>query len=356
MTLLVTGGAGFIGSHFIELYLNSPHPVGARHDSPVLVKNIKIVNLDNLSYAGTLDNTTSYQDHPAYQFVHGDITDAVLLKHLFETYDFKGVIHFAAESHVDNSIERPLSFVETNVVGTCQLLEAARKHWMSAPFQPKVGYEQARFCHISTDEVYGSALTGAFTENSTYQPNSPYSASKAGADMMVRAYYHTYGLNVITTNCSNNFGPRQHSEKLIPTILRKALAGEPIPIYGDGLYTRDWLYVVDHCQAILRCFEQGKAGEVYVIGTRNEQTNITLVELICGLLDAKYPATTRYQALIQRVQDRPGHDRRYAIDPNKIEQELGWCAKTDFMSALSDTVDWYVAKFHKVCERSEWRI
>jgi dTDP-glucose 4,6-dehydratase len=323
MTLLVTGGAGFIGSHFIDVYLGGVYSA----------QKTKIINLDNLSYAGNLDNTVSFQEHPAYHFVQGDITDATLLKYLFETHDIKGVIHFAAESHVDNSITRPISFVETNVVGTAQLLEAARKHWMSAPFKTKAGYEQARFCHISTDEVYGSTLTGVFTEQSAYQPNSPYSASKAGADMMARAYYHTYGLNVITTNCSNNFGPRQHSEKLIPTVIRKVLAGEPIPIYGDGLYTRDWLYVVDHCQAILRCFEQGKAGEVYVIGTRNEQMNITLVELIGEILNKK--------CLIQHVPDRPGHDRRYAIDPTKIEQELGWCAKTDFITALRDTVEWY---------------
>ena len=329
--ILVTGGAGFIGSHFIAHWLSKN-------------SNDMILNLDNLSYAGRRENMASFYHHPKHQFIQGDITDIQLVSQLFEAYHLDGVIHFAAESHVDNSIERPLSFVETNVLGTSCLLEAARKTWLKAPFSPYSRYENARFCHISTDEVYGSlGVSGAFNECSAYAPNSPYSASKAASDMMVRAYHHTYGLNTVMTHCSNNFGAHQHEEKLIPTIIRRALALEVIPIYGDGLYTRDWLYVEDHCKAIDLCFNKGRSGEVYDIGARNEWNNLALAELICGLLDQKQPSEEgSYRRLIRQVADRPGHDRRYAIDPSKIEKELGWSANPHFLEQLGRVVDSYM--------------
>jgi len=255
-------------------------------------------------------------------------------------------VHFAAESHVDNSISGPGAFIHTNVVGTFTLLDVARQHWMAAPHQARPGYETARFLHISTDEVYGTlGETGLFTETTPYAPNSPYSASKASSDMVVRSYFHTYGLNVVTTNCSNNYGPRQHREKLIPTIIRKALAGQEIPIYGDGKNIRDWLYVDDHCRGIQLAFVSGTSGETYNIGGRNEHTNIDIAKHICAILDKSHPQPTPYAKLIKYVTDRPGHDRRYAIDATKIETELGWRAQENFESGILKTVDWYIKKF-----------
>lgn len=327
---LITGGAGFIGSHFVRRCL-SAYPM------------VRIVNLDILGYAGSQENMIDFYDNPRHHFVKGDIRDSDLLSRLFEQQAFQAVFHFAAESHVDNSIQRPLSFVETNVLGTAALLEAARSAWLLAPHETREHFKQARFCHISTDEVYGSlGETGFFNEHSQYAPNSPYSASKAASDMMVRSYHHTYGLNTITTHCSNNFGTHQHAEKFIPTIVRRALNWQTIPIYGDGLYTRDWLYVIDHCSAILRCFEKGRAGEVYDIGARNEWNNLALVHLICDILDRKYPSSQgSYYSLIQQVADRPGHDRRYAIDSTKIETELGWKATQDFSKQLECVIEYY---------------
>jgi dTDP-glucose 4,6-dehydratase len=259
----------------------------------------------------------------------------------------RGVIHFAAESHVDNSITGPEAFVRTNVHGTFTLLDVARKYWMDGPFKYKEAYKDCRFHHVSTDEVYGTlGATGLFTEETPYAPNSPYSASKAASDMLVRSYFHTYGMNVVTTNCSNNYGPKQHSEKLIPTIIRKALALQPIPIYGDGKNVRDWLYVLDHCKGIDLAYHQGEAGETYNIGGRNERENIYIAKKICELLDAKKPRTDgkRYDDLITYVQDRPGHDRRYAIDATKIESKLGWKADENFETGIDKTIDWYLQR------------
>jgi dTDP-glucose 4,6-dehydratase len=333
-TVLVTGGAGFIGSNFIPFYLK------ARPD-------VFVVNLDLLTYAGNLQNLDEVRDHPRYRFVKGDICDRNTVDSLFETHKINGVIHFAAESHVDNSIEGPEAFIRTNVNGTFTLLDTARKHWMKAPFEIRQGCEGNRFHHISTDEVYGSlGATGLFTEKTPYAPNSPYSASKAASDLLVRSYFHTYGVNVVTTNCSNNYGPKQHKEKLIPTIIRKALAGEPIPIYGDGKNVRDWLYVSDHCDGILRVFENGRDGETYNIGGRNEKTNIQIAEAICDLLDEARPrpAGKSYKQQIAFVKDRAGHDRRYAIDASRIEGELGWRALETFESGIRKTISWYVAQ------------
>ncbi|MCF6360428.1 MAG: dTDP-glucose 4,6-dehydratase, partial [Cyclobacteriaceae bacterium] len=261
-TILVTGGAGFIGSNFIPFYLE----VNPTHH---------IINLDLLTYAGDLQNLNEVEKKPNYTFVKGDIRDYDFIEQLFNTYDFKGVFHFAAESHVDNSITGPKAFIETNVNGTFNLIEVARKKWMDAPFKVKEGYSTNRFHHVSTDEVYGSlGATGLFTEETPYAPNSPYSASKASSDFLVRSYYHTYGMNVVTTNCSNNYGPKQHDEKLIPTIIRKALAQEPIPIYGDGKNVRDWLYVLDHCKGIEIAYKTGVSGETYNIGGKNERDNL----------------------------------------------------------------------------------
>ena len=323
-TILVTGGAGFIGANFIPYFLEK-YP------------QIRVVNLDKLTYAGNLQNLKEIENHPNYIFVQGDICDRSLLVSLFEKYDFQGVIHFAAESHVDNSIATPEVFVQTNVHGTFQLLDVAYKHWQNAPFSYKKGYENARFHHISTDEVYGSlGEEGFFTEQTPYAPNSPYIASKASSDMMVRAYFHTYGMNVTTSNCSNNYGPKQHNEKLIPVIIRKALQGENIPIYGDGKNIRDWLYVLDHCRGIDLVFHNGKAGETYNIGGRNEWDNHSITLHICKILDEKCPKSNgkSYAEQIQFVQDRSGHDRRYAIDTSKIEKQLNWKAKENFASGI----------------------
>ena len=333
-TLLVTGGAGFIGSNFIPLFLER-HPFQ------------QIVNLDKLTYAGNLANLLDVVDNERYHFVEGDICDKNLVDQLFKELKIDGVIHFAAESHVDNSIESPDSFIKTNIEGTFILLEAARKYWMDAPHIPKVGFEHARFHHISTDEVYGSlGAEGFFTEETAYAPNSPYSASKASADFLVRSYFHTYGLNVVTSNCSNNYGPKQHDEKLIPTINRKAIDGEAIPIYGDGTNVRDWLFVLDHCQGIELVFNRGKAGETYVIGGNNEHNNLYIAERICDLLDLRYPkASGSYREQIGFVKDRPGHDYRYAIDATKIKTGLGWLPDESFDSGLEKTIVWYAEKY-----------
>ena len=335
-TILITGGAGFIGANFIVHFLaNNP--------------DCKVVNLDLLTYAGTLDNLTEIENAPNYEFVKGDICDRAFIESLFAMHDFKGVIHFAAESHVDNSISGPEAFIKTNVLGTFNLLDAARQYWMDAPNKYKSGYEDCRFHHISTDEVYGTlGETGLFTEETPYAPNSPYSASKASSDMVVRSYFHTYGMNVVTTNCSNNYGPKQHQEKLIPTIIRKAISGENIPIYGDGQNVRDWLYVLDHCTGIELAYKNGKAGETYNIGGRNERNNLYIANKICELLDTMHPkAEGNYKDQITFVTDRPGHDLRYAIDATKIEQELGWKAAENFETGIVKTIEWYLQKLTK---------
>lgn len=331
--LLVTGGAGFIGSHFI---------------AHILKNDFQVVNLDALTYAASPENLKDAENNPHYSFVKGDIGDQTLAENLFTQHAFSGVIHLAAESHVDNSIAGPEAFMRTNVMGTFTLLEAARRAWMKAPFIPKEGCENFRFLQVSTDEVYGSlGQSGYFSEATPYAPNSPYSASKAAADMLVRSYFHTYGMNVVTTNCSNNYGPHQHSEKLIPTIIRTALGGKPIPIYGDGKNIRDWLYVTDHCRGLELAFTKGKAGETYAIGGRNEHTNLEITALICRYLDELKPRPDkrRYNEQITFVKDRAGHDRRYAIDAGKIEKMLGWKANTSFEEGLRKTVEWYLEKY-----------
>ncbi len=333
-TVLITGGAGFIGANFVPYFLET-------------FSQYRVVNLDKLTYAGNLENLKECKDNPNYTFIQGDICDGAFVSKLFEEYDIKGVFHFAAESHVDNSITGPLPFIKTNIEGTFNLLEAARKHWMLAPGQVKPGYEKCRFHHISTDEVYGTlGATGFFTEKTPYAPNSPYSASKASSDFLVRAYHHTYGLNVTTSNCSNNYGPKQHAEKLIPTIIRKALSGQNIPIYGDGKNVRDWLYVLDHCKGIALVWQKGKTGETYNIGGRNERNNLEIVDRICSLLDELKPTSDgqSYKRLITFVKDRAGHDRRYAIDATKIETELGWKAEENFDSGIVKTVKWYLGQ------------
>lgn len=336
MKLLVTGGAGFIGSNFILFMLER-------------LKDIQIINLDKLTYAGNLDNLADVMNDPRHVFIKGDICDRNLVEEIFVEYQINGVIHFAAESHVDNSIKNPYAFVETNIMGTFTLLEAARKHWMSEVNTYKEQYKNARFHHISTDEVYGTlGEEGFFTEDTPYAPNSPYSASKASSDMLVRSYFHTYGMNVVTTNCSNNFGPKQHDEKLIPTIIRKALALEPIPIYGNGQNVRDWLYVVDHCRAIEKVFFEGVSGETYLIGGHNEKTNIEVAHNICSVLDMKTPipnnnrGITSYKQLIQFVDDRPGHDFRYGIDDHKLQRDLGFRLKVGFDRGIEKTIIYYL--------------
>ncbi len=334
-SILVTGGAGFIGSNFVPYFLENHN-------------EYKIINLDKLTYAGDTTNLREVENSDRYELVKGDICNRELVQYLFEKYDIKGVFHFAAESHVDNSISGPEVFIQTNVNGTFTLLDVARQYWMASPFKYKEGYEGCRFHHISTDEVYGTlGDTGLFREDTPYAPNSPYSSSKAGSDLIVRAYFHTYGMNVTTSNCSNNYGPKQHDEKLIPTIIRKALAGENIPIYGDGKNIRDWLYVLDHCTGIDLSYHKGKAGETYNIGGRNERDNLFIVNYICSILDEKKPKAdgTSYKELITFVQDRAGHDRRYAIDATKIENELGWKADENFESGIVLTVDWYLEKY-----------
>lgn len=333
-TVLVTGGAGFIGSNFIPWF------VEANPDTTV-------VNLDALTYAGDLSNLKDVEGNARYVFVKGDICDRALIESLFAKYNFNGVIHFAAESHVDNSISGPEAFIKTNINGTFTLIDVARKSWMNGPFDFKPGMENNRFLHVSTDEVYGTlGETGLFEETTPYAPNSPYSASKASSDLLVRSYHHTYGLNTVTTNCSNNYGPKQHKEKLIPTIIRKAVSEQQIPIYGDGKNIRDWLYVLDHAKGIELAYKKGRSGETYNIGGRNERTNNVIADTICGILDKKKPRANgkSYRELLTFVKDRAGHDRRYAIDASKIENELGWKAVETFDTGIVKTVDWYLSQ------------
>ena len=333
MTILVTGGAGFIGSNFVLDWL-------ATQDEAVL-------NLDALTYAGNLQNLAALQGDTRHTFVHGDIGDRALLDRLYAEHRPRAVLHFAAESHVDRSIHGPGAFMKTNVDGTFTLLEATRAHWSLLDDVSKAAF---RFHHVSTDEVYGSLAPDApaFTETHAYQPNSPYSASKAASDHLVRAWFHTYGLPVVTTNCSNNYGPFHFPEKLIPLMIVNALAGKPLPIYGDGLQVRDWLYVSDHCSAIRTVLAGGRVGETYNIGGWNEKTNHEIVHTICALLDELMPsAEGRYTRLITHVKDRPGHDRRYAIDARKIERELGWRPAETFETGIRKTVQWYL-------QHSDW--
>ncbi|WP_289043753.1 dTDP-glucose 4,6-dehydratase [uncultured Olleya sp.] len=332
--ILITGGAGFIGSNFIPFFLQKN-------------STTQLVNLDNLTYAGDLSNLKEIENNSNYTFVKGDICDRKLIEKLFDKYQFDGVIHFAAESHVDNSISNPGAFINTNITGTFNLIDVAKSHWMSAPFQLIEGKENNRFHHISTDEVYGTlGETGLFTEQTPYAPNSPYSASKASSDFIVRSYYHTYGMNVVTTNCSNNYGPKQHDEKLIPTIIRKAISGESIPVYGDGQNIRDWLYVLDHCKGIDFVYNKGKKGFTYNIGGKNERNNLYIVNTICSILDDIIPNKSSYKNQITFVKDRPGHDFRYAIDASKIENELSWKADENFESGIRKTIDWYLDKYN----------
>jgi dTDP-glucose 4,6-dehydratase len=336
MTILVTGGAGFIGSNFVLDWL-------ARSDEAV-------VNLDALTYAGNLANLASLQGDARHVFVHGDITDRALVERLLAEHRPRAVVHFAAESHVDRSIHGPGAFMRTNVDGTFTLLEAARGHWNALEGEAKASF---RFHHVSTDEVYGSLgpTDPAFTESHPYQPNSPYSASKAASDHLVRAWHHTYGLPVLTTNCSNNYGPYHFPEKLIPLMIVNALAGQPLPVYGDGQQVRDWLYVGDHCSAIRTVLAGGRLGEVYNVGGWNEKPNLEIVHTVCALLDELRPDPAgSYGRLIRFVTDRPGHDRRYAIDARKIERELGWRPAETFESGIRRTVQWYLANAEWVAQ------
>lgn len=335
--ILITGGAGFIGSNFIPYFIENN-------------QEYHLVNLDVLTYAGNLENVQEVENHTRYTFINGDICDRDFIENIFQKYQFHDVIHFAAESHVDNSISGPEAFIKTNVLGTFNLLDAARKLWMNGPNEYKEPFVKSRFHHVSTDEVYGTlGETGLFEETTPYAPNSPYSASKAGSDMIVRSYFHTYGMNVVTTNCSNNYGPKQHDEKLIPTIIRKAIEGKPIPIYGDGKNIRDWLFVLDHCKGIELAFKKGNPGETYNIGGRNERNNLYIVNAICEILNLKIPRKNgQYQDLITFVKDRPGHDMRYAIDATKIEKELGWKADENFETGIIKTVDWYLNKYASI--------
>ena len=327
--ILVTGGAGFIGGNFVLDWV-------AQHDEPV-------VNLDKLTYAGNLETLAPLQGNPRHIFVQGDIGDKALLAKLLAEHQPRAVINFAAESHVDRSIHGPEDFIQTNIVGTFHLLESVRAYYNGLDDAAKAAF---RFLHVSTDEVYGTLAPDApaFTEQHPYEPNSPYSASKAASDHLVRAYHHTYGLPVLTTNCSNNYGPYHFPEKLIPLMIVNALAGKPLPVYGDGMQVRDWLYVKDHCSAIRRVLEAGRVGETYNIGGWNEKPNIEIVQRICALLDEKRPRAdgTSYAGQITHVQDRPGHDRRYAIDARKIERELGWRPAETFESGIAKTVQWYL--------------
>ncbi len=335
-TILITGGAGFIGANFILYFLG-------RYD------NYRIVNLDLLTYASDINNLRPVEKDPNYIFVKGDICDRALVQDLFEKYDIRGVIHFAAESHVDNSIENPGVFVKTNVLGTHVLLDSAYNYWMQCPGRYKAGYEGCRFHHISTDEVYGTlGDTGLFTEEMPYAPNSPYSASKAGSDMLARSYYHTYNMDVVITNCSNNYGPFQHTEKFIPTVIRTAIQMKPIPIYGKGLNTRDWLFVYDHCRAIDVVFHEANSGETFNIGGESERKNIEVAQEICSILDTimDKPKGT-YSRNITFVKDRPGHDWRYAMDISKIRSVLQWAPQVKFEEGLYETVKWFVEKFKK---------
>ncbi len=333
-SILITGGAGFIGSNFIFNFMEQ---------NP----NYRIYNLDLLTYAGNLDNLKEVRHSEMFKHITGDICNRKLVESILKDYQITDIIHFAAESHVDNSISGPSEFIRTNITGTFTLLDSARKLWMNSTFSYKEAFQNSRFHHISTDEVYGTlGASGFFTEDTPYAPNSPYSASKAASDMLVRSYFHTYGMNVVTTNCSNNYGPKQHSEKLIPTIIRKALSNQPIPIYGDGKNIRDWLFVVDHCNAINLAFHNGKAGETYNVGGNEEKTNLEIVRTVCTLLDEMKPKENgNYIDLVTLVEDRPGHDRRYAIDATKIENELNWKPEHNFTQGIKKTVEWYLSLF-----------
>ena len=331
--ILVTGGAGFIGANFVLDWLSAANPL----------QNEPVVNLDKLTYAGNLENLTSLQGDARHTFVQGDIGDFDLLAQLLAQHQPRAIVNFAAESHVDRSIHGPEDFIQTNVVGTLRLLEATRAYWSALPEPQKSVF---RFLHVSTDEVYGSLAPTdpAFSETHRVEPNSPYSASKAASDHLVRAWHHTYGLPVLTTNCSNNYGPLHFPEKLIPLMIVNALAGKPLPIYGDGLQIRDWLYVKDHCSAIRRVLQAGRLGETYNVGGWNEKPNIEIVHTVCELLDGLRPKAdgSSYKTQITTVKDRPGHDRRYAIDARKLESELGWKPAETFETGIRKTVQWYL--------------
>jgi len=327
MKILVTGGAGFIGSNLVRFLLQKGH---------------EVLNFDKLTYAGNLESLADIADNPHYQFVQGDIADPETVRQTLQTFHPHAIMHLAAESHVDRSIDGPMAFIQTNVVGTAVLLQAARDFWLKLPPSER---ENFRFLHVSTDEVYGSlGPDGFFTERSPYDPHSPYSASKAASDHLARAWYHTYGLPVLVTNCSNNYGPFQFPEKLIPVVLLKALRGEPIPVYGRGENVRDWLYVLDHAEALWTVLERGRPGETYNIGGNNEMRNLDLVKLLCRILDElrPLPGGESYARLITFVPDRPGHDLRYAIDATKIRRELGWTPRQDRESGFRLTVQWYL--------------
>lgn len=335
--ILITGGAGFIGSNFINYFLNK-------------YSNIKIINLDLLTYAGHLNNLNSVESHPNYSFVKGDICDKKFLNKLFINYNISDVIHFAAESHVDNSIVDPYAFIKTNIEGTFTLLNTAYNYWFNSPFKINSKFKNSRFHHISTDEVFGSLEEfGSFTETSNYSPNSPYSASKASSDMIVNSYNKTHGVNTVITNCSNNYGYMQHKEKFIPTIILSALNEKSIPVYGKGLQVRDWLFVEDHCEAIDKVFFNGKKGEIYCVGGGEEISNIELVRYICRDLDKKIPRKNNlsYLELITFVEDRFGHDFRYSIDYSKLKKDLDWYPKHSFSEGIEKTINWYIDLFKK---------
>ena len=368
-SILITGGAGFIGSNFLRIFLEK---YADSHDA--------IINLDSLSYAGNLENLKGTQQYKNYHFIQGDICDSAVVERIFKDYNVDCVIHFAAESHVDNSIATPEIFIKTNVYGTWNLLNCAYKHWLNSPFCYKQGYENALFHHISTDEVYGTlGAIGKFSEKTPYAPNSPYSASKASSDMIVRSYAHTFGLHAVITNCSNNYGMHQHDEKLIPTIIRNALLDKEIPIYGDGKNVRDWLFVEDHCDAICAVFEYARDKivaldsngggeslnenpknspqnqrifdenkvffECFNIGGNEEKENIDIAKEICAYLDKRMPKKDSYAKQIRFVKDRAGHDRRYAIDSTKLQKTLGWKPKHSFESGIAKTIEWYIKKY-----------
>jgi len=331
-TFLITGGAGFIGSNFVIGAISAGHVV---------------VNLDLLTYAGNADNLAGLSSEPRYHFVHGSINDRDLVLRLLSLHHPSAIINFAAETHVDRSIEGPAAFIHTNINGTFELLEAALAHWQKLEGAQRDAF---RFLHVSTDEVYGSISEGKFTESTPYKPNSPYAASKAAADHLVRAFHKTYGLPTLITNCGNNYGPRQFPEKLVPHVILSALAQQPLPIYGDGLNIRDWLHVNDHCAALARVVEAGKPGETYNVGGYGEHTNLDVVHAICDALDRSKPRTGGYRDLITYVVDRPGHDRRYALDASKLERDLGWRPKVAFDTGLNETVAWYLANV-EWCQR-----
>jgi len=331
--IIVTGGAGFIGSHYILEWLKS--------------SNEEVVNIDKLTYAANLNNLVSLKNNKSYHFIHADVNQNEIISDVLNRFQPRAVIHFAAESHVDRSITGPSDFIHTNILGTFNLLEQSKFYWSNLPQDKK---NQFRFVQISTDEVYGSLTQTdpAFSETTPFAPNSPYSASKASADHLVRSYFHTYGFPVLTTHCSNNYGPHQFDEKLIPQIILNALSDKPLPVYGDGLNIRDWLYVTDHCDAINTVLEKGRLGETYNIGGNSEKTNLAVVNKICDLLDKKSPKKNSYHDQIKFVQDRPGHDKRYAIDARKIQHELGWTPKESFETGLEKTVEWYLNKWKSV--------